>query len=108
MAIPTKYAERPRTRQLFNLIGVEHRGRRAGNVRLVCHVRDTEGLLAIWGTEGHDMRHIEEMEAAIQQRGFPLTVVCDWITPDEYEAAHFRHQYWAWETDYFAIQPRTA
>ena len=94
-----KYDGKPRTRQVFTLTGVEHRGSRAGNERLVCHVKGEHGLLAIWGTSGVGMRHIEEVEGL----EFPLTIECDWIPPDDYEAEHFNHRYWVWETDYFRV-----
>ena len=60
-----KYDDRHRTRHQFRLTGLEHRGGRAGNERLVCHVAEQRGLLAIWGTAGLDMRHIDELEQAL-------------------------------------------
>jgi len=98
-----KYGDRRRTRQQFRLTGVEHRGARAGNERLVCHVAEQRGLLAIWGTAGLDMRHIDELEQTIRRVGFPITIECDWIEPDTYERIHFNHQFWVWQTDHFEI-----
>jgi hypothetical protein len=99
-----KYNDRKRTTQSFVLTGLEHRGVRAKNERLVCHVQGTDGLLAIWGESGGDMKHIEDLEHAITERGFPIEVECDWIEPDDYEATHFGHRYWVWQTDRFAIR----
>lgn len=45
-------------------------------------LKGEKGLLAIWGTAGNEMRHIQEVERA----GFPVTVECEWIEPDAYEA----------------------
>ena len=95
-----KYSGRPRSRSIFTLTGVEHRGARDGNERLVCFVQGERGLLAIWGRAGVDMRHIFEVE----QHGFPLTIECDWIDPDPYEARVFGHQYWVPETDHLVIR----
>src|SRR5438309_7548577 len=80
-----KYADRTRTRQMFTLRAREHRGSKDGNERLVCIVDGQRGLLAIWGKRGQDMTHIE----AVEQTGFPLTIECDWIEPDSYEAQNF-------------------
>jgi hypothetical protein len=67
----------------------------------VCHVEGEFGFLAIWGTRGQDMRHIE----AVERAGFPLTIECDWIAPDVYEANRFGHKYWIREADHFRIIP---
>jgi hypothetical protein len=98
-----KYDDRNRTRQTFILTGREHRGKRAGNERLVCHVKEDTGLLAVWGTTDVDMLHIQKLEKQIEQSGFPITIECDWIEPDPYEAENFGHRYWVWQTDYFKI-----
>jgi hypothetical protein len=94
-----KYQDRTRTRQTFTLTGREHRGARDGNERLVCFVKDEKGLLVLWGTAGTDMRHIQEVEKV----GFPVTIECDWIEPDAYQAETFGHRYWVWETDHLEI-----
>lgn len=99
-----KYDNRPRTRQTFVVTGLEHVGARAGNERRVFHIHGSSGLLAIWGTAAKDMRNIEAIEAAKVQYGFPLEVECDWIEPDDYEAEHFRHKYWVWETDHLVVR----
>jgi hypothetical protein len=98
-----KYDNRVRTRGVFTLTGEEHRGARAGNVRRVYYVAGGGGLLAVWGTERQDMTHITELESAIAARGFPLTVECDWIQPDPYEAEHFGHRYWVAQGDFLKI-----
>ncbi|MGE0594660.1 MAG: hypothetical protein AB7G23_08950 [Vicinamibacterales bacterium] len=98
-----KYDTKIRTRQTFVLTGREHRGARAGNERLVCHVQNDRGLLAVWGTARADMRHIDALEAEIARADFPITIECDWIPPDPYEAQNFNHRYWVWQTDHFAI-----
>src|SRR5262245_18282264 len=94
-----KYVNKPRTRQIFTLTGCEHRGVRAGNERLVCFVKGVSGLLVLWGTTGEDMDHIEEIE----RHSYPITIECDWIPPDEYEASHFNHRFWVWQTDHFRV-----
>ena len=94
-----KYRGRLRTCQTFTLTGLEHRGAKAGNERLVCFLEGESGLLAIWGQAGVDMRHIEDVERA----GFPVTVECDWIEQGDYEARNFGHRYWVPEDDYFVI-----
>lgn len=98
-----KYDNRRRTKQTFTLTGREHRGARAGNERLVCFLKDDPGLLVVWGTAPAGMHHIEMLEAHVGRLGYPVTVECEWIQPDEYEAQHFRHRYWVWETDLFQI-----
>jgi hypothetical protein len=98
-----KYDTRTRTRQTFTLTGREHRGARAGNDRLVCHVKGDSGLLAVWGTAAGGMQHIKALEAHVHRSGYPVTIECDWIQPDLYEAEHFGHRYWVWETDHFQI-----
>ena len=94
-----KYANQRRTRQTFTLTGVEHRWSRDGNERLVCFVEGEEGLLAIWGRTGTNMGHILDIE----QTGFPLTLECDWIEPDAYEARALGHRYWVAEADHLVI-----
>jgi hypothetical protein len=94
-----KYANGTRTRQTFRLRAREHRGGRDGNERLVCYLEGEPGLLAIWGTRGTDMQHIE----AVERVGFPLTIECDWIEPDTYEATNFGHKYWVREGDHLRI-----
>lgn len=98
-----KYAERARTREVFTLTGREHRGARAGNERLSCYVEGQRGLLVLWGTTEADMRHIRQLEQEVEQSGFPVTIECDWIQPDAYEAQHFNHRFWVWQTDHFRI-----
>lgn len=98
-----KYSNKPRTRQTFTLVGLEHSGARAGNERRVYHVKGDAGLLAVWGTAGEDMRHIQLMEARIARAGFPVTIECDWIPPDEYERDRFRHRYWVWQDDHLVV-----
>jgi hypothetical protein len=103
------YANRKRTRQVFALIGLEHRGQREGNERLVCFVKDDQGLLVLWGTYDVDMRHIQELEHEVKHSGYPVTIECDWIQPDPYEAEHFGHRYWVWQSDHFRIiKPTTS
>ena len=97
-----KYENRRRTRQVFTLTALEHRGAREGNERLVCFIKGEAGLLAIWGTRNVNMGHIE----LVEQLGFPLTIECDWIEPDPYEAQHFGHRFWVWQTDYFKVLPQ--
>lgn len=98
-----KYEDRTPTRQTFTLTGREHRGGRDGNERLVCYVNDAPGLLAVWGTAPTRMEHIKALEAEVARSGYPVTIECDWIQPDSYEAEHFGHRYWVRETDYFRI-----
>jgi len=45
----------------------------------------------------------KKLEKQIEQSGFPITIECDWIEPDPYEAENFGHRYWVWQTDYFKI-----
>lgn len=101
-----KYENRKRTRQTFTLTGREHRGARAGNERLVCHVKDEPGLLAVWGTAPAGMQHIGALESEVARTGYPVTIECDWIEPDSYEAERFGHRYWVWETDHFQVVGR--
>jgi hypothetical protein len=98
-----KYANRRRTRQTFTLTELEHRGAKGPNERLVCRIQGDSGLLAIWGTHPVDMAHIQALESAMSRGGFPITLECDWIQPDAYEAEHFGQRYWVCETDYFRI-----
>src|SRR5262245_3537148 len=94
-----KYGNRKRTRQTFTLTGQEHRGARQGNERLVCYVKDDKGLLVILCTAKENMANI----FLIERSGFPVTIECDWVEPDEYEQEHFRHRYWVRETDHLVI-----
>lgn len=98
-----KYENKPRTRARFKLTGLEHRNARAGNERLTAYVDGDSGLLVFWGTAGQDMRHIAALEQRVRERDWPVTIECDWIAPDSYEAEHFGHRYWVWETDHFKI-----
>jgi len=52
------------------------------------------------------MQHIKALEAHVALSGYPVTVECDWIQPDAYEAEKFGHRYWVWETDHFQIVGR--
>jgi hypothetical protein len=45
------------------------------------------------------MQHIK----AVERVGFPLTIECDWIEPDTYEATNFGHKYWVREGDHLRI-----
>jgi hypothetical protein len=85
-----KYDARARTRQMFILTGIEHRGAKDGNERLVYYLEGESGPLAIWGTHGVDMRHIHALEQKVKTAGFPVTVECDWIQPDDYEARNLQ------------------
>jgi hypothetical protein len=106
--LPMNHVERPRTRGTFILTGLEHRGVRASNVRLVFHLAGQTGLLAVWGTSRVDMRHILALEDTIEASGFPVKVECDWIPPDDYEARTFRHRYWVMQQDHFEVLKRDA
>ena len=70
----------------------------------MCYVEGESGLLAIWGTHGVHMRHIEALEEQAKSAGFPVTVECEWIQPDDYEARNFRHRDWVREKDHFTIR----
>lgn len=94
--------DRVRSRGTFTLDGVEHRGTKDGNRRLVFYVRSESGLLVLWGTMGRDTRHIDEAERALRDKS-TLTIECDWIAPDDYEARNFKHAYWVTESDHFRI-----
>jgi len=95
-----RYPERTRTRQRFVLTGVESSGTTSGeNVRISCFVEDESGLLVVWGTQGGDVRHVQ----ALWAHGFPATVECDWIAPDEPLARRFGHRFWIYEADHFEI-----
>lgn len=72
----------------FTLTGIEHRGSRDGNERLVCHLQGG-GLLAIWG-DGTSKANIGKVLSA----GFPCVVECDPIPPGDYEREHFGHTFW--------------
>lgn len=98
-----KYENKQRTRGTFTLTGLEHRGARAGHERLASHIQGDSGLLVLWGTAGKDMRHISALERRVKERRYTVTIECDWITPDSYEAEHFGHRYWVWESDHFEI-----
>lgn len=98
-----KYANRVRTRQTFTLKALEHQGAREGHERRVFYVKGEEGLLAVWGDSGREMSHIEELERHIATSGYPVTIECDWIPPDDYEAERFGHRYWVAQTDYFKV-----
>jgi len=97
-----RYPNRPRTRQTFTLLGVEHRSGRNDNRRLVCFVRDDFGLLALWGTSCANTENID----AVERHGFPVTISCDWHPPNESCAGRYRHAYWVDEDDHFEIVPR--
>ena len=82
------------TRETFTLTGIEHRGSRDGNERLVCHIQGG-GLLAVWG-DGTSKVNIGKVIAA----GFPCSVECDPIAPGDYERDHFGHTHWVPQGNY--------
>ena len=94
-----RHPSRHRTRQTFTLLGAEHRSGRNGTQRLVCFVKGDFGLLVLFGSSDSDVRNIE----AVERHGFPVTITCDWLSPNESCADHFRHGYWVDEDDYFEI-----
>lgn len=59
--------------------------------------------MAIWGTAHGDMRNITVVEAA----GFPVTIECDWIEPDDYELREFGRRYWVREADHLRVVKKT-
>jgi hypothetical protein len=95
-----------RPRRQFVITGIVWRHTtRDGNYFVTCRLDGDDGHLAIWGTPGGDMTHVEAFDERAKQ-GFPVTVDCEWIRPTgEYWEQEHGHRYWAYERHAFRVLP---
>lgn len=82
---------------------LEQTSTKKGNRFITCALHGDTGCLAVWGTPGKNMAHVDALNARMLA-GFPMTIECEWIHPtDQHWVDQHSHKYWAYERHSFRI-----
>jgi hypothetical protein len=82
---------------------IEQTTTQKGNRYITCRLEGESEHLAIWGTVGKNMTHVNAFNERAR-KGFPVILESEWIAPTaRFWADEHGHRYWAYEGYAFRI-----